>query len=230
MRRSSPRRARRSTRRPSASVKVLVVGNPANTNAYIAMKSAPSLPKGNFTAMMRLDHNRALSQLAAKTGKPVASIEKLIVWGNHSPTMYPDYPLRHRSTASRPSDWSTTTPGTATLTSRPSASAAPRSSRRAACRRPLRRPMPRSTTCATGCSASNGELGHDGRAVGRRLRRPGGRHLRRALHLRRAASYEVVKGLAIDEFSRGKMDNTLKEMLEERDGVEASARLSAARR
>ena len=74
----------------SRNVKVLVVGNPANTNAYIAMKSAPSLPKGNFTAMMRLDHNRALSQLAAKTGKPVASIEKMVVWGNHSPTMYPD--------------------------------------------------------------------------------------------------------------------------------------------
>ncbi len=72
-------------------VKVLVVGNPANTNAYIAMKSAPNLPKENFTAMLRLDHNRALSQLAAKTGKPVASIEKLAVWGNHSPTMYADY-------------------------------------------------------------------------------------------------------------------------------------------
>jgi len=74
----------------SRNVKVLVVGNPANTNAYIAMKSAPSLPKTAFTAMMRLDHNRALSQLAARTGKPVSSIEKLIVWGNHSPTMYPD--------------------------------------------------------------------------------------------------------------------------------------------
>jgi malate dehydrogenase len=72
-------------------VKVLVVGNPANTNAYIAMKSAPNLPKENFTAMLRLDHNRALSQLAAKTGKPVSSIEKLAVWGNHSPTMYADY-------------------------------------------------------------------------------------------------------------------------------------------
>ena len=75
----------------SRGIKVLVVGNPANTNAYIAMKSAPSLPKKNFTAMLRLDHNRALSQLAAKLGKPVGSIEKLIVWGNHSPTMYPDY-------------------------------------------------------------------------------------------------------------------------------------------
>jgi len=72
-------------------VKVLVVGNPANTNAYIAMKSAPDLPKKNFTAMLRLDHNRALSQLAAKSGKPVGEIEKLVVWGNHSPTMYPDY-------------------------------------------------------------------------------------------------------------------------------------------
>jgi malate dehydrogenase len=75
----------------SRNVKVLVVGNPANTNAYIAMKSAPSLPPRNFTAMLRLDHNRALSQIAAKTGKPVSSIEKLCVWGNHSPTMYADY-------------------------------------------------------------------------------------------------------------------------------------------
>ncbi len=75
----------------SRNVKVLVVGNPANTNAYIAMKSAPSLKRENFTAMLRLDHNRALSQIAAKTGKPVASIKKLAVWGNHSPTMYADY-------------------------------------------------------------------------------------------------------------------------------------------
>jgi malate dehydrogenase len=75
----------------SRNVRVLVVGNPANTNAYIAMKSAPSLPAKNFTAMLRLDHNRALSQIAAKTGKPVTAIEKLCVWGNHSPTMYPDY-------------------------------------------------------------------------------------------------------------------------------------------
>jgi malate dehydrogenase len=75
----------------SRNVKVLVVGNPANTNAYIAMKSAPSLPRKNFTAMLRLDHNRALSQLASKTGKAVADIEKMTVWGNHSPTMYADY-------------------------------------------------------------------------------------------------------------------------------------------
>ena len=72
-------------------VKVLVVGNPANTNAYIAMKSAPDLPARNFTAMLRLDHNRALSQLAGKAGVAVGDIEKMVVWGNHSPTMYPDY-------------------------------------------------------------------------------------------------------------------------------------------
>jgi len=75
----------------SRNVKVLVVGNPANTNAYIAMKAAPDLPAKNFTAMLRLDHNRALSQIASKTGKAVADIEKMAVWGNHSPTMYADY-------------------------------------------------------------------------------------------------------------------------------------------
>src|SRR6187455_199074 len=75
----------------SRDIRVLVVGNPANTNGYIAMRSAPSLPKKNFTAMLRLDHNRALSQLALKAGKPVGAIEKLCVWGNHSPTMYADY-------------------------------------------------------------------------------------------------------------------------------------------
>jgi malate dehydrogenase len=72
-------------------VKTLVVGNPANTNAFIAMKSAPDLPKRNFTSMMRLDHNRALYQVAARLGVAVQAIESLCVWGNHSPTMYADY-------------------------------------------------------------------------------------------------------------------------------------------
>ncbi len=71
-------------------VKVLVVGNPANTNAYIAMRSAPDLASGQFTSMMRLDHNRAVSQLAAKTGVKVTAIKKMVVWGNHSSTQYPD--------------------------------------------------------------------------------------------------------------------------------------------
>ena len=69
---------------------MLIVGNPANTNAYIAMRNAPGLNPGNFSAMMRLDYNRALSQASTKIGKPVSSIRKMIVWGNHSPTQYPD--------------------------------------------------------------------------------------------------------------------------------------------
>jgi malate dehydrogenase len=72
-------------------VRVLVVGNPANTNAWIAMKSAPSLNPDNFTAMLRLDHNRAVAQVAAKAGGLVKDVEKMAVWGNHSPTMYADY-------------------------------------------------------------------------------------------------------------------------------------------
>ena len=76
--------------RAADDVKVLVVGNPANTNAVIAMHSAPDVPKSRFTAMMRLDHNRAISQLAAKTGAPVADIKKMTVWGNHSADQYPD--------------------------------------------------------------------------------------------------------------------------------------------
>lgn len=74
----------------SRNVRVLVVGNPANTNAYITMKNAPDLKPGNFTAMMRLDHNRAMSQVATKLNKPVASVKKIAVWGNHSATQYPD--------------------------------------------------------------------------------------------------------------------------------------------
>ena len=74
----------------SRAVKVLVVGNPANTNALIAMSNAPSLDPAQFTAMTRLDHNRAVAQLAAKTGRPVSSIKKMTIWGNHSASQYPD--------------------------------------------------------------------------------------------------------------------------------------------
>ena len=74
----------------SRDVKVLVVGNPANTNSLIAMRNAPDLKPSQFTAMMRLDHNRALTQVAQKTGKPVTSVKKMSIWGNHSATQYPD--------------------------------------------------------------------------------------------------------------------------------------------
>ncbi|EJX03109.1 malate dehydrogenase, partial [gut metagenome] len=84
----------------SRHVKVLVVGNPCNTNAWIAMKNAPDLPKTAFSALMRLDQNRALSQLAEKTAAPVADIEKMAVWGNHSPTMVSD--ISHTLIGGRP--------------------------------------------------------------------------------------------------------------------------------
>jgi len=84
----------------SRDVKVLVVGNPANTNALIAMRNAPSLPPQNFTAMMRLDHNRAISQLAGKTGAAVREVAKMVVWGNHSVTQVPD--VEHATIAGRP--------------------------------------------------------------------------------------------------------------------------------
>ncbi len=75
----------------SRDVKVLVVGNPANTNALIAMKNAPSLKPQQFTAMMRLDHNRSLTQIAQKTGNAVSDVKKMTIWGNHSATQYPDF-------------------------------------------------------------------------------------------------------------------------------------------
>ena len=76
--------------RAASDVKVLVVGNPANTNCLIAMNNAPDIPRERFTSMMRLDHNRAVAQLANKLGAPVSDVTKMGVWGNHSPTMYPD--------------------------------------------------------------------------------------------------------------------------------------------
>ncbi|BDZ41063.1 malate dehydrogenase [Paraoerskovia sediminicola] len=81
-------------------VKVLVVGNPANTNALIAASNAPDVPKDRFTAMTRLDHNRALSQVAARAGVPVAEVRRLTIWGNHSASQYPD--LFHADVAGRP--------------------------------------------------------------------------------------------------------------------------------
>ncbi|HEX3433430.1 MAG TPA: malate dehydrogenase, partial [Solirubrobacteraceae bacterium] len=76
--------------RAASDVKVLVVGNPANTNCLIAMNNASDIPRERFTSMMRLDHNRAIAQLAAKVAAPVTDITQMGVWGNHSPTMYPD--------------------------------------------------------------------------------------------------------------------------------------------
>jgi malate dehydrogenase len=201
----------------SRNVKVLVVGNPANTNAYIAMKSAPSLPRESFTAMLRLDHNRALSQLAARTSKPVSSIEKMVVLGNHSPTMYPD--LRFTTVGGQPAKalvndeaWYRDTyiptvgkRGAAIIDARGLSSAA--SAANAAIDHIRDWVLGTHGKWVTMGVPSNGDYGIPTDVMyGFPVTCANGK-------------YELVKGLEIDEFSRGKMDNTLKELLEERDGV-----------
>ena len=198
-------------------VKVLVVGNPANTNAYIAMKSAPDLPRRNFTAMLRLDHNRALSQIAAKTGKPVAAIEKLTVWGNHSPTMYADYRFATIGGASvkdmiADQAWNADTflptvgkRGAAIIAARGVSSAA--SAANAAIDHMRDWALGTNGGWVTMGVPSSGEYGIPQDVMfGFPVTCAGG-------------EYSIVEGLAIDAFSQQRIDLTLKELLEERDGV-----------
>jgi malate dehydrogenase len=198
-------------------IRVLVVGNPANTNAYIAMKSAPSLPKKNFTAMLRLDHNRALSQLAAKAGVAVDSIEKLIVWGNHSPTMYPDYRFATsggQSLKSRINDenWNRSVfiptvgkRGAAIIEARGLSSAA--SAANAAIDHVRDWFGGTGERWVTMGIASDGSYGVPSDVMyGMPVTTANG-------------EYRLVQGLEIDAFSRERMDATLKELQEERAGV-----------
>jgi malate dehydrogenase len=129
-------------------IRVLVVGNPANTNALIAKANAPDINPRNFTAMTRLDHNRALSQLAEKTGAHTTAIRKLTIWGNHSSTQYPD--LSHATVAGKAAKSLVDPNGSRRRSSRSCSSAVRRSSRRAARRRRPRPRRPRSTTCTPG--------------------------------------------------------------------------------
>lgn len=203
----------------SRNVKVLVVGNPANTNAYIAMKSAPDLPAKNFTAMLRLDHNRALSQLSAKSGKPVSSIEKLIVWGNHSPTMYPDTRFATADGASLPElinddAWNRDTfiptvgkRGGAIIEARGLSSAA-------------------SAANAAIDHIRDWVLGSNGKWVTMGIPSDGSYGIPEGIIYgvpvtTEHGEYTRIAGLEIDEFSRERMDFTLNELLEERDGVKA---------
>ena len=201
----------------SRNVKVLVVGNPANTNAYIAMKSAPSLPKKNFTAMLRLDHNRALSQLAAKSGKPVASIKKLVVWGNHSPTMYPDYRFATTDGASikdliNDAVWNKDTflptvgkRGAAIIEARGLSSAA--SAANAAIDHMHDWALGTNGEWVTMGIASDGSYGiPEDTMYGFPVICANG-------------EYTMVKDLEVDAFSRERMDFTLNELNEEREGV-----------
>jgi len=201
----------------SRNVKVLVVGNPANTNAYIAMKSAPDLPRKNFTAMLRLDHNRAASQIAAKTGKAVASIEKLAVWGNHSPTMYADYrfaTIAGQSVKSLINDevWNKETflptvgkRGAAIIAARGVSSAA-------------------SAANAAIDHMRDWALGSQGKWVTMGIASDGQYGIPKDVMFgfpvtTDKGEWKLVEGLEIDAFSKERIDVTLKELLEEQDGV-----------
>jgi len=201
----------------SRNVKVLVVGNPANTNAYIAMKSAPDLPRSNFTAMLRLDHNRALSQLAAKTHKPVAAIQKMAVWGNHSPTMYADYRFATIDGASVKDmigdhDWNANTflptvgkRGAAIIAARGVSSAA-------------------SAANAAIDHMRDWALGTNGQWVTMGIPSDGHYGIPNDVMFGfpvtcEAGRYRIVEGLPIDAFSQQCIDKTLKELLDEQAGV-----------
>lgn len=200
----------------SRDIRVIVVGNPANTNALIAMKSASGLPRESFTSMMRLDHNRALSMLAGRAGKPVAAVERMVVWGNHSPTMYPD--IRYATIeGERASDlvdaaWyketyipSVAKRGAAIIEARGTSSAA--SAANAAIAHMRDWALGTSRRWVTMGVVSDGSYGiPEGLVYG-------------VPCTCEAGSWQRVEGLEIDAFSRQMMDRTLEELLEERDGI-----------
>ncbi|MBW6389695.1 MAG: malate dehydrogenase [Halomonas sp.] len=200
----------------SRNVRVLVVGNPANTNALIASCNAPDLSPRQFTAMTRLDHNRALTQLAQKTGKRVTDVEQMIIWGNHSATQYPD--LAHTKVAGKPAfdlverDWyendfipTVQQRGAAIIKARGASSAA-------------------SAASSAIDHMRDWALGTDG-VVSMAIPSDGSYGIAEGIIYSypvrcQNGDYEIVQGLEIDEFSRGKMKATEDELREERAAVE----------
>jgi malate dehydrogenase len=203
----------------ASDVKVLVVGNPANTNALIAASHAPDIPGSRFTAMTRLDHNRALSQLAKKTGQPVDSIKHLTIWGNHSATQYPDWSqatiggtAAEQVVGDRSWLESTFIPtvakrGAAIIEARGSSSAA---------------------------SAANAAIDHvydwvngtpEGDWTSAAIMSDGSYGVPEGIissfpvTSTGTGDWQVVQGLPVDEFSRGKIDASVAELVEERDAV-----------
>jgi malate dehydrogenase len=199
-------------------IKVLVVGNPANTNALIAQRNAPGLDPRNFTAMTRLDHNRALAQLAEKTESHVTRIHRVIIWGNHSSTQYPD--LNHATVDGKPArtmvdeQWVANTfipvvqqRGAAIIKARGSSSAA---------------------------SAASAAIDHvrdwvsgtqDGNWTSMAVPSDGSYGINEGIIYSypvtcRNGAYQIVQGLEIDAFSRSRMEATEKELREERAGVQ----------
>jgi malate dehydrogenase len=203
----------------ASDVKVLVVGNPANTNALIAMSAAPDVPRERFTAMTRLDHNRAIAQLAGKTGSAVSDITNMTVWGNHSPSMFPDLfnaKIAGRNAAEVVNDerWYSDTyiptvgkRGAAIIEARGASSAA---------------------------SAANAAIDHvhdwvlgtpDGDWVSMAVPSDGSYGVPEGIISSFACTcsggeYSVVEGLEVNEFAQERIDNTVNELQEERAAVE----------
>jgi malate dehydrogenase len=201
----------------SRDVRVLVVGNPANTNALIAASNAPGLERRNFTAMTRLDHNRALAQLAAKTGRHVNEVRRMIIWGNHSATQHPD--IAHCTVTGKPAKSLVDTAwyrdefiptvqqrGAAVIKARGSSSAA-------------------SAASAVIDHMRDWALGTaDGDWVSMAVPADGSYDIGEGVIYScpvtcKDGQYAIVQGLAIDEFTRSRMDATRQELLEERAGV-----------
>ncbi|MDR3417643.1 MAG: malate dehydrogenase [Nevskia sp.] len=201
----------------SKDVKVLVVGNPANTNALIAQSNARSLDPKQFTAMVRLDHNRALSQLAGKTGAQVTDIENVIIWGNHSSTQYPD--LSHATVKGKPAkslvdqawiekDFIPTVQqrGAAVIKARGASSAA-------------------SAASSAVDHMRDWALGTHGKLVSMGIPADGSYGIKPGVVYGypvtcKNGHYEIVQGLSVDEFSRGRMTATETELREERAAIE----------
>jgi malate dehydrogenase len=201
----------------SKDVRVLVVGNPANTNALIALSNAKSLDHKQFTAMLRLDHNRALGQVAAKTGSAVTDVDKAIVWGNHSSTQYPD--LSHATVKGKPAkslvdqawiekDFIPTVQqrGAAIIKARGASSAA-------------------SAASAAVDHMHDWALGTNGKWVSMGVPADGSYGIKPGVVYGypvtcKNGHYEIVQGLSVDEFSRTRMDATEKELREERAAIE----------
>ncbi|HET7735233.1 MAG TPA: malate dehydrogenase [Nocardioidaceae bacterium] len=203
----------------ASDVRIGVTGNPANTNALIAMTNAPDIPTERFSALTRLDHNRAISQLAAKTGTPVTEIKKMTIWGNHSATQYPD--LFHAEVAGKPGfdaiggdqawveDYFIPTVakrGAAIIDARGASSAASAASATVDAARDWLRGTP------------------DGDWVSMAVRSDGSYGVPEGIIYSfpvttKDGNWEIVQGLDISDFSRGKMDATAAELIEERDAV-----------
>jgi malate dehydrogenase len=199
-------------------VKVLVVGNPANTNALIAMSNAPDIPNERFTAMMRLDHNRAISQVASKLGRPVTDIKNMTVWGNHSATQYPD--LFHAKVDGQTAADSVGDQGwiendfIPTVAKRGAAIIEARGASSAA-------------------SAANAAIDHvydwvngtpDGDWVSMAVPSDGSYGVEEGIIssfpcTTADGSWSIVQGLEIDDFSRARIDASVKELCDERDAV-----------